>query len=56
MAGIRAGVALKKVDKSTTPAPKKHVSPMTELLAKIQAKKAECLRKEQEADSDEIDW
>ena len=55
LAGIRAGVPLKKVEK-TKPASTKHVSTMTRMLAELQEKKAECLRREQEGDRNEIDW
>ncbi|KAL3913761.1 MAG: hypothetical protein SGILL_006364, partial [Bacillariaceae sp.] len=56
LAGIRAGVALKKIDKATVPARKTQSSPMTQLLAQIQEKKAECLRREREYDPNEINW
>ncbi|KAL3923354.1 MAG: hypothetical protein SGILL_001706 [Bacillariaceae sp.] len=56
LADLKAGVALKKVDPSTIQAPKQQGGHMSELIAKLQKKKADALRREQENGGNETDW
>jgi len=58
--GIKAGVKLKQVDRSSLQGPKKRETPMSTLLARIQKRKEECLRRERPSvenpEQSEIDW
>ena len=58
--GIKAGVKLKKVNRSSSQFPKKRESQMSTLLAKLQERKEQCLRQEllsvKNSGQVEIDW
>jgi hypothetical protein len=64
LAGIRAGVSLKRVEKKKIPKAMNQQSPTSALLAKLQARKKECLRRQQQggsstsssSDNKEDDW